>query len=64
MDWLNLLKVMMLDEKAAQAKYQLAVDLAKDPEVRAVFERLRDEEVVHLQLLEGEYVRLEKGLKA
>ena len=43
-------------------KYQLAVDLAQDPQVRAVFEKLRDEEAFHADFLEGEYARLEKAL--
>ena len=41
MDWLNFLKVMIIDEQSAEKKYQLALDLAKDPKVRAVFEKLR-----------------------
>ncbi len=60
MDWLGFLKVMLLDENAARAKYQLAAELAQDPQVRAVFERLRDEEAVHADILEGEYARLQK----
>lgn len=59
MDWLGFLKVMIIEEKGAQQKYQLAMDLADDPEVRSLFERLRDEESFHVQFLEGEYERLE-----
>jgi rubrerythrin len=62
MDWLNFLKVMIIDEKSAQQKYQLAMSLAKDPKVRAVFEKLRDEEAFHVDFLEGEYSRIEKVL--
>ena len=62
MDWLNFLKVMAVEERAARDKYQLAVDLADDPAIKAVFERLRDEEAFHVDFLEGEYARLEKAL--
>jgi rubrerythrin len=64
MDWLNLLKMMVIEEKAARDKYQVAVDLADDPTIRAVFERLRDEEAFHADFLEGEYARLEKALSS
>ena len=64
MDWLSFLKIMAMEERAAQAKYQLAMDLAEDKELVAFFERLRDEEAFHAQFLEGEYEKLEKKLKA
>ena len=64
MDWLNLLKMMIIEEKAARDKYQVAVDLADDPAIRAVFERLRDEEAFHADFLEGEYEKLEKALSS
>jgi rubrerythrin len=63
MDWLSFLKVMAMEEHAARAKYQLAMDLAEDKELKAFFERLRDEEAFHAQYLEGEYEKLEKRLK-
>jgi len=64
MDWLSFIKIMSMEEQAAQAKYQLAVDLAEDEDLKAFFARLRDEESFHAQFLEGEYARLEKKLKA
>ena len=64
MDWLNFLKVMIIEEHAAVDKYQLAVDLADDRSTRAVLERLRDEEIFHGDFLEAEYARLEKALAA
>jgi len=64
MDWLNFLKVMAIEERAARDKYQVAVELADDPAIRAVFERLRDEEAFHADFLEGEYERLEKALSS
>ena len=63
MDWLSFLKIMAMEEHAAQAKYQLAVDLAEDEELKAFFARLRDEEAFHAQYLEGEYEKLEKRLQ-
>ena len=61
MDWLHFLKVMMVEEKGAIEKYQLAVDVADEPAIKELFERLRDEEAVHVEILEGEYERLEKA---
>ena len=64
MDWLSFIKIMAMEEHAAQAKYQLAVDLAEDKDLKAFFAKLRDEEAFHAQFLEGEYEKLEKKLKA
>lgn len=64
MDWLNFLKVMMIEERAARAKYQLAVDLADNADLKAFFAKLRDEEAFHAQFLEGECAKLEKQLEA
>ncbi|MBN1660157.1 MAG: hypothetical protein JXA93_17285 [Anaerolineae bacterium] len=62
MDWLSFLKIMMMEEEAAQAKYQLAMDLSEDEEMRAFFAKLRDEEEFHAQYLEGEYQKLQKKM--
>jgi rubrerythrin len=59
MDWLNFLKIMGIEERAAQAKYQLAMEIAPSEELRSFFARLRDEEAFHAQFLDGEYTRLE-----
>jgi len=64
MDWLNFLKIMAIEERAARAKYQLAMDLAEDEDLKGFFARLRDEEAFHAQFLDGEYEKLEKKLKA
>jgi len=64
MDWLSFIKIMAMEEHAARAKYQLAMDLAEDPELKAFFERLRDEEAFHADFLEGEYDKLKKKLDA
>jgi rubrerythrin len=63
MDWLSFLKIMAMEEHAARAKYQLAMDLTEDKELKKFFERLRDEEAFHAQFLEGEYEKLEKRLQ-
>lgn len=62
MDWLSFIKIMAMEEHAARAKYQLAVDMAEDEELKAFFERLRDEEAFHAQFLEGEYEKLENKM--
>jgi rubrerythrin len=64
MDWLSFLKIMAMEEHAARAKYQLAVDLAEDEDMKVFFARLRDEEEFHAQFLEGEYEKLKKKLDA
>ena len=49
MDWLSFLKIMAMEEHAARAKYQLAVDLSEDEEKRlldaldARDERIKDD---------------------
>lgn len=63
MDWLSFLKIMAMEEHAARAKYQLAVDLAEDEDLKAFFAKLRDEEEFHAHFLEGEYEKLEKKLE-
>ncbi len=62
MDWLSFLKIMAMEEHAAQAKYQLAMDLAEDEDLKVFFARLRDEEAFHAQFLEGEYEKLAKKM--
>jgi rubrerythrin len=63
MDWLSFLKIMAMEEHAAQAKYQLAMDMAEDKDLKAFFQRLRDEEAFHAQFLEGEYEKLAKKMQ-
>jgi rubrerythrin len=63
MDWLHFLKVMELDEKAAWKKYDLAARVAKDPELKAVLLKLRDEEEVHADFLAEQYKKLGKIAK-
>ncbi len=49
-------------EQAAEARYDWAASMAETPQLRAVFEKLRDEEQFHAQFLEGERLKLEKAL--
>jgi rubrerythrin len=59
MDWITFLKVMIEDEKAAIEKYRLAAELADSKELVEIFERLKDEEDIHIDLLKREIKRLE-----
>ena len=59
MDWITFLKVMIEDEKAAIEKYQLAAEQADSKELKEIFERLKDEEDIHIDLLKSEIKRLE-----
>jgi rubrerythrin len=61
MDWLLVLKAMIGDEQAAQAKYGHAAAQADTPELKAIFAQLHDEEVVHQRILEGWIDQLQKS---
>ena len=63
MDWLNFLKVMAMDEETAYNKYDLAAKLATTPELKAMMEKLRDEEDFHKNFLLDEYEKLKKSLE-
>ena len=58
MDWETFLDVMIEDEKAAAAKYRLAVAKADSEQLRSVLERLLHEEEFHVDFLEQEIRRL------
>jgi len=58
MDWKEFFEIMIIDERAAQAKYQKALAVAVRPELRAVLERLCDEEAFHVDYLEENWSRL------
>lgn len=58
MDWKEFFEIMIIDERAAQSKYQKALAVANSPELRAVLERLRDEEAFHVDFLEENWSRL------
>lgn len=59
MDWASFLRIMQLEEEAAQAKYRIAVDSASDARVREVLERLAYEEEIHVGVLQKEVERLQ-----
>ena len=59
MDWITFLNVMIEDEKAAMNKYRLAMEQADSEKLKTVFERLMDEEQVHIDFLEEEIRRLQ-----
>ncbi len=61
-DWIAFLKIMAIEERAAQEKYQVALDAATDPKIRAMLEKLRDEEEFHAIILEGEATRIQQAL--
>ena len=63
MNWIDFLKVMAAEEYAARDRYNWAAQNSESPQLRAVFEKLRDEEEFHAQFLEGERLKLEKLLE-
>ena len=62
MDLIQFLKIMEMEERAAYAKYQWAMDQTDNEDLIAIFERLRDEEAVHADYLQYERAKLEKLL--
>ncbi len=64
MDWLDFIKVMIVDEKGAKAKYGVAATKAADSELKAMFQELQDEEEIHIQILEGKLEALKKKARA
>ena len=52
MDWLDLIDIMVLDEKASKAKYLQASKIADDAKIKEVFRKLAYEEDVHLAVLQ------------
>lgn len=61
MDWVTFLSVMIEDEKAARAKYQIALEQADSVPLKRVLERLMHEEEFHVDFLEQEIRRLQKA---
>lgn len=59
--WELFLKAMEIEERGAMAKYSMAAEIAETEELRALFERLADEEAFHAQYLQGEYERIMKA---
>jgi rubrerythrin len=61
-DLVKFLKIMEMEERAAFAKYQWALEQTDNPDLKAIFARLRDEESVHADYLLYEREKLEKLL--
>jgi rubrerythrin len=61
MDWQTFLNVMIEDEKAAMAKYRIALEKADSEPLKEVLQRLMDEEGFHVDFLEQEIRRLESA---
>jgi rubrerythrin len=62
MNWKQFFKLMVIDERAAEAKYETALAQCDNPEIRAVLERLREEEAFHVDFLEESWARIAKVL--
>ena len=59
MDWSGFLKVMVEDEKAAIAKYRIALEHADSGPLKEVLAKLMHEEEFHVDFLEQEIRRIE-----
>ena len=60
MDLIQFLKIMEMEERAAYAKYQWAMEQTDNEDLIGIFRRLRDEEAVHADYLQYERAKLEK----
>jgi rubrerythrin len=63
MDWINFLKIMLVDEKCAIAKYKQAAANAKDADLKKMFTEMMGEEIVHVQIIEGKIEQIKKKAK-
>lgn len=59
---LKLLETAIASERSAEDIYRVGAGLAKRPEVKAMFERLADDEHRHEELLRQEYHAIKKRL--
>lgn len=60
MEWVDFLKVMIVDEKGAIAKYKQAASKATDSGLKKMFTEMMEEEKIHVQLIEDKIVQLQK----
>ena len=60
MDWIKFLKIMLLDEKGAIAKYKQAAASANEPGLKKMFTEMMEEEKVHVQIIEGKIEQMKK----
>jgi len=63
LSWEMFFQMMIEEEKAANKKYTMAMETTDSPELKRVFERLKNEEAFHAEMLEGEYEKLKKSAK-
>lgn len=63
MEWTEFLKVMIVDEKAALAKYKHASSKATDPGLKKMFTEMMEEERIHVQIIEDKIEQLKKKKK-
>lgn len=63
MEWVDFLKVMIVDEKGAIAKYKHAASTAKDAGLKKMFIDMMEEEKIHVQIIEDKIEQLKKKKK-
>lgn len=61
MDWVTFLKIMIEDERAAMAKYRMALESADSEPLRVVLQKLMNEESFHVDFLEQEIARIQSA---
>lgn len=63
MEWIDFLKVMIVDEKGAIAKYKQAAAKATDPGLKKMFTVMMEEEKIHVKLIEDKIEQMKKKTK-
>ncbi len=63
MEWIDFLKVMIVDEKGAIAKYKQAAAKADDPGLKKMFTEMMEEEKIHVKLIEDKIEQMKKKTK-
>ena len=63
MEWIDFLKVMIVDEKGAIAKYKQAAAKATDSGLKKMFTEMMEEEKIHVQLIEDKIEQMKKKTK-
>ena len=63
MDWITFLKVMIVDEKGAIAKYKQAAANATDTGLKKMFTEMLEEEKIHVRIIEDKIEQLKKKKK-
>ncbi len=63
MEWIDFLKVMIVDEKGAIVKYKQAAASATDPGLKKMFTEMMEEEKIHVNIIEDKIEQLKKKKK-